>query len=427
MLKISKLYLGIWLVTFLSLTIEILAKPITIQSKIEEGSFVELPENLLRQTLHLKDSLEQYYETDLAGTLMLEDYGYYLHFQGLNSVYKWSGSSYVNLYNRNFHGFNFESISFVKDSAIYNYGGSGFWQNNGILTFFEKELGEWEFLFSTSPDLNLFHNAAKVHFLLDDELFFIYRESLDQRRVAVKSDWSIGRLNLNNFNYVDLEVNQEVINRLVQNNWYRGFDGNDFYISLNYIGQKFNIIDKRAFTFTEIPVINLSSINFPFSNKWLTEHIAFVVCHENIFEFLDKGFQRIGYLDLTELDKGLYDWQPLMKESSIPFSLFYLLIPIALVGYVISRQYVNGVSKYKMQRDPFPYPKLLDLDGQIVSQRHLHTILEIDSSLSSDSIRTKRARILREINLLYGDLVTIDRIEDLSDRRIFNYRIKVNK
>lgn len=88
MLKISKLYLGIWLVTFLSLTIEILAKPITIQSKIEEGSFVELPENLLRQTLHLKDSLEQYYETDLAGTLMLEDYGYYLHFQGLNSVYK---------------------------------------------------------------------------------------------------------------------------------------------------------------------------------------------------------------------------------------------------------------------------------------------------------------------------------------------------
>lgn len=424
-LRINYLLNGLLIAVVLLIPNQNFGKPITIRSHIQLNNLAGLPNGLLGQTLHLKDSLQWFYQTDLAGTLMLEEFGFYLHFQGINSIYKWSGSSFVNLYDRNFHGFNFESISFVKDSAIYNYGGSGFWQNNGILSFFNEELGEWEFLYSTVPDLNLFHNSAKVHFLLEDELFFIYGESLDQRRVAIESNWAIGRLNLSDFKYVHLKGNQEVLNRLVQNNWYRGFDGLDLYISLNYIGQKINVIDKKALTFAEIPVVNLSSINFPFSNKWLSEHITFVFCHENRFEFLDKKFQRIGSIDLTELEKGLYDWQPLKEESSFSFWFLLLLIPILSIGSFVLWNNLNRSSKNKIRELPFPYPKLLELDGQIVSQKNLHSILGIDSNLSSDSIRTKRARILREINLLYGDLVTIDRIEDSSDRRIFNYKIKV--
>ena len=425
MLRINRWFNRLLIAVVLLIPNLIFGKPITIRSHVYLNTFVDFPNDLLRQTLHLKDSLQGFYQTDLAGTLMLEEFGFYLHFQGLNSIYKWSGDKFTNLYNRNFHGFNFESLTFVIDSAIYNYGGSGFWQNNGILSFFKEELGEWEFLYSTRPDLTLFHNAAKVHLLIDDELFLIYRESLDQRRVAIESNWAIGRLNLSDFKYVHFEGNQVVLNRLVQNNWYRGFDGDDFYITLNYIGQKINIIDKNAFVFTEIPVVNLTNINFPFSSKWLTENIVFVFCQGNRFEFLDEKFQRIGFIDLSELVRGLYDWQPLKEESSFSFWFLLLLIPVFLIGSFILWNNLKGASKNKIHKEPFPYPKLLELDGQIVSQKHLHSILEIDLNISSDSIRTKRARILREINLLYGDLVKVERIEDLSDRRIFNYKIKV--
>lgn len=421
-----------WLYGFLSVVVflkpfNILSKPITIKSHIGSIGNDVLGEEVLRQALHLKDSLQDYYQTDLAGTLLLEEFGFYLHFQGLNSVFKWSKNEFTNLYERNFHGFNFESFSFMRDSALYNYGGSGFWQNNSILSFFREDLGEWEFLYSTRSDLDLYHNAAKVHFLINDELYFIFNETLDQNRVAIESEWFIGKLKLSDLKYHPLKDNQEVILRLVQNNWYRGFDGDDFYISLNYIGQKINIIDKSALLSTEIPVINLSSIDFPFSSKWMTERIAFVVIQGNKFEFLDYELQKVGFLNLGILDNTLYDWQSLVKQSISFYWVLAFLTPILLFSlYFFRRNRYNNLQN-NLQKGSFPFPGLLDLDGQIVSQKHLHEVLGIDSNLSNDSIRTKRARILREINLLYGEFVNIERIEDHSDRRIFNYKVRINK
>lgn len=403
------------------------SKPLTVKSNIDQTDFDELSKEIFLQTLHLKDSLEQYYQTDLAGTLLLESFGFYLHFQGLNSVYRWSVDEFVNLYDRNFNGFNFESFTFIRDSSLYNYGGSGFWQNNGILSYFKEDLREWEFLYSTRPDLELYHNAAKIHFIIDDELYLIYNESLDQNRLAVDTDWVFGKLNLIKYNYASIKENQEVLLQLVNNIWYRGFDGNDFFISLNYIGDKINIIDKRSLAFTEVPNKNLPNLNFPLSNKWLTDHVALVIINGNHFEFLDYDLQKIGFLDLDLLDKTDYNWQGLTKDANFFGWVFILLVFLLIISPFIIWKIKSTHPKNIIQRDVFPYPLLLELDNQVVSQQHLHHVLGIDSHLSNDSKRTKRARILREIKLLYPELISIERIVDGSDRRIFNYRIKVYK
>ncbi|MEY2950270.1 MAG: hypothetical protein RLZZ248_1471 [Bacteroidota bacterium] len=403
------------------------SKPLTVKSNIDQTDFNELSKEIFLQTLHLKDSLEQYYQTDLAGTLLLESFGFYLHFQGLNSVYRWSVDEFVNLYDRNFNGFNFESFTFIRDSSLYNYGGSGFWQNNGILSYFKEDLREWEFLYSTRPDLELYHNAAKIHFIIDDELYLIYNESLDQNRLAVNTDWVFGKLNLSEYNYVSIKENQEVLLQLVNNTWYRGFDGADFFISLNYIGQKINIIDKTSLAFTEVPNKNLSNVNFPLSNKWLNDHLAIVLVNGNEFEFLDYNLQRLGFLDLNLLNKSAYSWQSLTEDFNFLGLLLFFSISILTLGFFIIWKIKSTHPKNIIQRDVFPYPLLLELDNQVISQQHLHHVLGIDSHLSNDSKRTKRARILREIKLLYPELISIERIVDGSDRRIFNYRIKVYK
>ena len=404
---------------------KLIGKPLSVKANIEQTDFDLISQELFSQTLHLKDSLEQYYQTDLAGTLLLESFGFYLHFQGLNSVYRWSVDEFVNLYDRNFNGFNFESFTFIRDSSIYNYGGSGFWQNNGVLSYFKEDLGEWEFLYSTRSDLELYHNAAKIHFIFYDELYIIYNESLDQNRLAVNADWFFGKLNLKNYDYISLKENQEVLLKLVNNTWYRGFDGNDFYISLNYIGHKINIIDKHSLAFTEIPNKNLPNFNFPLSNKWLTDHVALVIINGNQFEFLDHKLQKLGFLDLELLEKDNYKWQDLTQDSNFYgwWLVFFMLVLI--IGLMVIWRRKNTISENLFHKESFPYPKLLELDNQIISQKHLHEVLGIDLNLSSDSIRAKRAKILREIKLIYSDLVSIERVEDFSDRRIFNYQIKV--
>jgi len=43
-----------------------------------------------------------------------------------------------------FRGYNFQSIQFIRQDTLISLGGTGFWRNHNIPTFFHKPLNEWE-------------------------------------------------------------------------------------------------------------------------------------------------------------------------------------------------------------------------------------------------------------------------------------------
>ena len=61
--------------------------------------------------------------------------------------------------------------------------------------------------------------------------------------------------------------------------------------------------------------------------------------------------------------------------------------------------------------------------GQTIDQATLDKCLIIDSIPSDNISRNRRSKILQEILKNYSDVVTIDRVRDKEDMRLFRYKV----
>jgi len=67
---------------------------------------------------------------------------------------------------------------------------------------------------------------------------------------------------------------------------------------------------------------------------------------------------------------------------------------------------------------------LLRYQGQTIDQATLDKCLIIDSIPSDNISRNRRSKILQEILKNYSDVVTIDRVRDKEDMRLFRYKVE---
>ncbi len=99
--------------------------------KMVNVNFSELPANLLTNSFLSDDPDKRYF------TVM-----------GTGQVYQFSKSklTLTRLDKTYFRGYNFSSSQFIRKDTIYSFGGSGFWQFNATLTYYDWGHQEWEWL-----------------------------------------------------------------------------------------------------------------------------------------------------------------------------------------------------------------------------------------------------------------------------------------
>jgi hypothetical protein len=138
------------LVAFLTVAVHCEEKPNLFLSRIlrhkgpvEIFNF-ELSSNTMA-ILNIKDLTGTFHYT--GQSLNKNPKGLFLNPIGTGRLYKWKGTPTYGKWERidstYFTGYNFLSILFSVDSTIYNFGGTGFWYQNGNLRRYNPSSNEW--------------------------------------------------------------------------------------------------------------------------------------------------------------------------------------------------------------------------------------------------------------------------------------------
>ncbi|MCF8342868.1 MAG: hypothetical protein K9I82_17965 [Chitinophagaceae bacterium] len=140
----------------------------------------DLPKNYKSEGQHLLKTNNGLYLT-IPGTGRLykaKITGDIIDFQRIDSTY--------------YSGYNFNSLSFNFDTEIYNFGGEGFWQTNGVLRFFDTAFHEWNAIKlnkSIHKSFN-FKNPYSFFYFLDNDHRNLFMEGNEVDQNYVKDPYA---------------------------------------------------------------------------------------------------------------------------------------------------------------------------------------------------------------------------------------------
>ena len=121
----------------------------------------------------ISNAFEKDYQQKFKGKIYENNQNYYFQINGLSHVFIYRDGDFRNLYTGNYHGFNYDSYTFVHDKKIHNYGGTGFWQNNGNLIYFDSLNGHWDYVYSTRKEIDVIGSGATIIFYEKGFLYFL--------------------------------------------------------------------------------------------------------------------------------------------------------------------------------------------------------------------------------------------------------------
>lgn len=376
-----------------------------------------LIKNIFQKADSISNAFEKDYGQKFNGKIFEHNGNYYFHINGLSYIFIYQDGDFRNLYTGNFHGFNFDSYTFVHDQKVHNYGGTGFWQNNGNLIYFDSLNGHWEYVYSTRKEIDVIGSGATIIFYENGFLYFLIRDSFNPLRQKIENKLGLYSLDLSNYKLkkFDQELSMEESVKYF-NYWDYFIETKDFLIGIEKSGLNFRVFNKSKFTYKDIPKKGQDEFNLNTNHEYLTEHVKYILVQDNVISFYNTDLQILDSANIKNLynlkineqvlfkDKPLKNWIYLGLVLVLPFFLFHIF------------------SKKQPKIIDFPYPKLLDYIGKTIDQDELDKCLEIEN-LSIHSTRNKRSSILKEILTKYGDKVKIIRIQDEKDGRQFRYKI----
>lgn len=168
--KMKNIFLTIIL---LNLFIGLFAQKVSNPLKKYEISLIELIEHDSADFYATIDNNEFKFGTDFTGSTFMNIAKHngelFLHPLGTGRLYK------IQKVNNNYEakridstihsGVNFFSKSFFARDTLYNYGGLGFWNIRGLITFFSKQTNQWELIQTNTSIPSFFDNNqdAVVH------------------------------------------------------------------------------------------------------------------------------------------------------------------------------------------------------------------------------------------------------------------------
>jgi hypothetical protein len=333
----------------------------------------------------------------------------YLLFSGYLDVYHWENAHWVNIYNGNLSGYNFGSKKFVSNNKIYSYGGYGFWNLHGELIVFDIEKGDWDIMPCTRK------LPGGIGILQDDN-----------KKIQVYSEGKTFTISIPDCKITPMP---KLIPKLIDN---LSRSGGTFANS--YETDSFFMMDKGSFQylFTKKNLKVYENATGLSKLKQVSDYGSYIQIRGSDFRIIDTLDGTVDTFTQTEVyqlfnvqdDHSLED---LEAASSFPYAWPALILLLSvggiIAGFRLSRK------KSKPSQLPAEHPVISRFKlyrGQHITTEILDEILEIQHIKLNETLRGRRAQLVKQVNQihkqLYGAPIII-RIQDPQDGRKFLYKI----
>lgn len=347
---------------------------------------IDPPAQLIAIAKELRDS----FDTNVY--VFEEDNRFLISLDGYSNIYQVDSNFQVNnLYKGRYHRYNIGAYKWQFNNFIYAYGGNLLWNFFPEIVFFKEDVGGWEIQnylgekpipMDTTPYLAYFYNN-KLFVLILESTLYVEGKTIFEYDFA-KLTWKIKSKFKKNiipekFTQVDLK---------------------NFVLLIDSEG-KCKILNKEKFS-----VLTLDA-SLP-----LNDMFFFTLKDELIIKDIDNRNTLLNFKS-PNIFENKTDSQPILRFS-FPWESLLLILGIPLF-FVLKRK----------RTDPnvFPYPNLIQFKGQIIDQEKLDECLGVNFYSSISSKRNKRSKTIILINQKYKSTISIERIRDELDSRMFKYKI----
>ncbi|MCF8307414.1 MAG: hypothetical protein K9I68_00240 [Bacteroidales bacterium] len=346
---------------------------------------------------------------------------------GTFDVHVWKDSTWINLYDGVYSGYNFYSQVLIINNKLYSLGGYGYWTWHSDLIQFDFEEKEWEIV---SVNNALTNYCGELRGTKGDTIVSFLGQYADEKTNQRSREYNGYWLTLNNKEWKKIQINlkEEDFQRT---KWYKlSFNLPNYWILYNKYKANtgFTIIDKSTskIYFKEyVPYGITDSPYFYFSDNrlyWQSSNNKLLM--KNMDEAIQSA-QNIGKVNFIE-----------EKDQTSKFTIIIIVgafIIFSMISWIFIRRKIgkktkkegSHINSNEMERIYNIISKMKSLE---LSTEQLDTIFEIDNS-SYDNRRAQRARIINELNTLSAmkdGKKIISRHRDQTDRRYFKYQVGKN-
>jgi hypothetical protein len=403
----------------------------------------------------------KYNNADLGFKVVKVGDTYYLYVGCTFDVYSISdGDQIENLYQLDNRGYTCGNYFFPQGDKFYSIFGYGLWNSHSDLLEFDSEIGSWEFLYTENQPLNY---SSSLVFRNDFGLVALFGNSYNPRLKLNSLEEGGYFLNWNTKSWNKLAIitegafeNYEFHSKILHN----GIESLDYFLFVNNDDLNLKgwfIIDKSTL---EIRFIQKGNIDFL--------HSPFLEVTDNTISFKrpNGSFLKLDLKGQYQLSTtiGRIEILPTKGEKKNTEGFMYLLVILALLlvagfainplnkfskTYQINKKRKNG-NEDKVQKDNYfidlsnnlsinddesnnsleeiqeLFKILNSLNDEVLSSDKLEEVLGIDQIKSFDNKRSKRAKLIREINQISVAKTgrpLLSRIRDTNDKRYIFYKI----
>ncbi len=322
----------------------------------------------------------------------------YMFPDGHFNVYKWVDKQWNNLYKGVYFGYNFDSYKFIYRDNIYSYRGYGFWKSHGHVIHFTPASGEWELLKFTEN--------------LKDELAYVDEKGL---HLIGENHQFIDFQNKTVNNLPAINLGLEIFKSRIR---IQTLDLDNYYLILS---KPIYIIHKKS---KEVHTTNLNPFKSLAYSIWDQRDII-LLRQDTIIKINQNWTVRDTYDIKNQLQYFVKH-----KSNVNQFRIFYALPVFLILVFIFwffrkKRKLVKNKTSNTIWENKL-IPALITFQYQTISAETLDDILDITHIKPPETLRYRRAQLIKEINQEYKNKIGHDliiRVNDPEDGRRFKYII----
>lgn len=336
-----------------------------------------------------------------------------------------NNDSFIRLDKTFYRGYNFKAIQFIHNDTLFSLGGTGFWQYNNILSYYDPNFSEWEAIDTHGErPQGIYLNSSGASL---GKVFAIDKlRELDSKDIKKKSQ--IFELDIKSKTWQHLgELNIPMLTEYEIN-------GTDFQWSSNHVFFLHSkepvfadVLNNKVYQYNASRNGILSSKGKIFISKgWV-----YTYSNDPKYNTLDS----ITYAELIRNSKYLGQLYFSSKNADrINSTYIVFLLIILFIGFLFvylknkkSKKVEIEISELPMYLDNFLEEFKINGPEHLISTDEISKIIECES-MAFDTQRQYRSKFIHSVNTFaenkYGITDAIFRINDTSDKRFIKYGLK---
>jgi hypothetical protein len=324
-----------------------------------------------------------------------------------------------------YRGYNFGAAQFFRNDTLFSIGGAGFWQKNGISTFFNNYNKEWD-LYPINKPNPVAVNALLSGYLLNKDLFFTINYDNEERS---DKNYTV--------NFLDFKSKIWQKKGVLSNQVQTFIKGNELsYLWTGKYGLLFRgetlIIDpvnNKAYKLSK----DMSLDDITFGNSIYLPLQSRKVYSRKLNSDTNGPKFKIDSFTVEELIKKSILIGQVYDEDWIPEYVdneWIVLIVISLmIGFIfwIQKRQQNKVIFDDLDKSLIK-ALIQKTNGDFLSAQDINDLLNINDK-SYDNQRKIRSQRINHLNTklyhIFQELDVVKKIADTSDKRISNYYINL--